>query len=109
MEIQRQTFGNPVNIISDRGPAFTSKKFEDYCAKQEIKHFTNNSDLPRANGKIKRVNSTIIPVFTKLALKDLTKWFKYVDDVMRMINSTFPRSISTPSFEMLVGTKMTRK
>lgn len=33
-------FLNPLNIISDRGTAFTSKEIEDYCAKQEIKYST---------------------------------------------------------------------
>lgn len=33
-------FGNPLNIISDRGVSFTSKEFEDYCTKQEIKYST---------------------------------------------------------------------
>ncbi|GFW44820.1 retrovirus-related Pol polyprotein from transposon 17.6 [Trichonephila clavipes] len=28
---QQKTFGNPIRIISDRGSAFTSKLFNDYC------------------------------------------------------------------------------
>lgn len=28
---QSSVFGNPRRIISDRGSAFTSKEFEDYC------------------------------------------------------------------------------
>ncbi|GFX92176.1 hypothetical protein TNCV_1740961 [Trichonephila clavipes] len=36
---QRQkTFGNPIRIISDRGSAFTSKLFNDYCDEENIQH-----------------------------------------------------------------------
>ncbi|GFT54420.1 transposon Tf2-6 polyprotein [Trichonephila clavipes] len=35
---QQQTFGNPIRIISDRGSAFTSKLFNDYCDEENIQH-----------------------------------------------------------------------
>jgi len=31
LELQKSIFGNPSRIISDRGTAFTSREFEDYC------------------------------------------------------------------------------
>ncbi|GFT29547.1 pro-Pol polyprotein [Trichonephila clavipes] len=35
---QQKTFGNPIRIISDRGSAFTSKLFNDYCDEENIQH-----------------------------------------------------------------------
>uniref|UniRef100_A0A1B0D841 Integrase catalytic domain-containing protein n=1 Tax=Phlebotomus papatasi TaxID=29031 RepID=A0A1B0D841_PHLPP len=50
-----QIFGVPTILISDRGAAFTSKKFKDFCEKNVIKHSLVAAKTPRANGKIERV------------------------------------------------------
>ncbi|GFS41054.1 transposon Tf2-9 polyprotein [Trichonephila inaurata madagascariensis] len=36
LKLQQKTFGNPVRIITDRGSAFTSKLFNDYCTVKKI-------------------------------------------------------------------------
>ena len=66
------------------------------------------TNLSRANGQIERLR-TIIPVLTKLAMNDPTKWYKYVPIVQQTVNSTFHRSISMTSFELLTGVKMKQK
>ena len=63
--------------------------------------------LPRANGQVERLNRTIIPILTKLAINDPTKWYKYVPIIQQTVNSTFHRSM-TP-FELLTGVKMKQK
>ena len=40
LEIQKAIFGNPTRIISDKGSAFTSKEFQDYCIQENIQHFS---------------------------------------------------------------------
>ncbi|KAL0267394.1 UNVERIFIED_CONTAM: hypothetical protein PYX00_009679 [Menopon gallinae] len=106
LEVQRKYFGNPSNIISDRGSAFTSAEFGEYCRNNDIKHHTVTTGLPRANGQVERINSTIISTLTKMAIDDPSKWYKYVDDVMRGINSTYQRSIDTTPFELMTGVPM---
>ncbi|KAG5335592.1 BYR3 protein, partial [Acromyrmex heyeri] len=59
LQIQSQTFGNPAGIITDRGTAFSSLEFQNYCEEEGIKH-----------------SVTIIPILTKLAMNDPTKWYK---------------------------------
>ena len=61
---QSVVFGNPVQIISDRGTAFTSDEFGQYCDSQGIKHSTITTGLPRANGQVERLNSVIISVLS---------------------------------------------
>ncbi|GBM43078.1 Pro-Pol polyprotein [Araneus ventricosus] len=73
LEIQKAVFGSPFQTISDRGTAFTSGDFADYCAKEEIKHHVNTTGLPRANGQIERINQTIISVLSKLSLENPNK------------------------------------
>ncbi|GFW16314.1 pro-Pol polyprotein [Trichonephila clavipes] len=47
---QQKTFGNPIRIISDRGSAFTSKLFNDYCDEENIQHLQIATGIPRGNG-----------------------------------------------------------
>ncbi|GFX92513.1 hypothetical protein TNCV_710181 [Trichonephila clavipes] len=72
---QQKTFGNPIRIISDRGSAFTSKLFHDYCDEENIQHLQIATGVPRRNGQVERIHRTLIPVLTKLSLDDSTKWY----------------------------------
>ncbi|GFS99901.1 pro-Pol polyprotein [Trichonephila clavipes] len=106
---QQKTFGNPIRIISDRGSAFTSKLFNDYCDEGNIQHLQIATGVPRGNGQVERIHRTLIPVLTKLSLDDSTKWYKYVDRLQRILNSTICRSAKWTPFELLVGTKIRNK
>ena len=52
LETQRAVISNLSQIISDKGPAFTSNAFKDYCEKQKIAHVTITAGFPRANEQI---------------------------------------------------------
>ncbi|GBN63453.1 Retrovirus-related Pol polyprotein from transposon 297 [Araneus ventricosus] len=106
LEIQKAVFGSPFQIISDRGTAFTSGDFADYCGKEEIKHHAITTGLPRANGQIEHINQTIISVPSKLSLENPNKWYKFTNELQQTIHSTYQRSIDTTPFELLFGTKM---
>ncbi|GFX71198.1 hypothetical protein TNCV_3409681 [Trichonephila clavipes] len=106
---QQKTFGNPIRIISDRGSAFTSKLSNDYCDEENIQHLQIATGVPRGNGQVERIHRTLIPVLTKLSLHDSTKWYKYVDRLQRILNSTISRSTKWTPFELLVGIKMRNK
>ncbi|GFV79148.1 transposon Tf2-9 polyprotein [Trichonephila clavipes] len=106
---QQKPFGNPIRIISDRGSAFTSKLFNDYCDEENIQHLQIATGVPRGNGQVERIHRISIPVLTKLSLDDSTKWYKYVDRLQRILNSTICRSTKWTPFELFVGTKMRNK
>ncbi|GFW07391.1 retrovirus-related Pol polyprotein from transposon 17.6 [Trichonephila clavipes] len=89
--------------------AFTSKLFNDYCDEENIQHLQIATGVPRGNGQVERIHRTLIPVLTKLSLDDSTEWYKYVDRLQRIINSTICRSTKWTPFELLVGTKMRNK
>ncbi|GFS67589.1 transposon Tf2-6 polyprotein [Trichonephila clavipes] len=52
---QQKTFGNPIRIISDRGSAFISKLFNDYCDEENIQHL-QKTGVPRGNGQVERIH-----------------------------------------------------
>ncbi|GFU10600.1 transposon Tf2-6 polyprotein [Trichonephila clavipes] len=73
---------------------------------EKLKTTAENLGVPRGNGQVERIHRTLIPVLTKLSLDDSTKWYKYVDRLQRILNSTISRSTKwTP----LVGIKMRNK
>jgi len=107
LQSQQKVFGNPYRIISNRGSAFTSNDFQNYCREENIEHILITMGVPRGNGQVKRINRIIIP--TKLSHDQPDKWFKYVHRVQVAVNSTYQRSIGTSPFEVLFGVKMRRK
>ena len=109
LDLQGRTFGNPAQIVTDRGTAFTSQEFESYCKEESIKHILVTTGLPRANGQVERINRTIIPILTKLSMQDPTKWYLHVDRLQQTLNSTYQRSINTSPLELLTGVKMRTK
>ncbi|GFX40417.1 retrovirus-related Pol polyprotein from transposon 17.6 [Trichonephila clavipes] len=89
--------------------AFTSKLFNDYCDGVNIEHLQIATGVPQGNRQVERIHRTFIPVLTKLSLDDSTKWYKYVDRLQRILNSTTCRSTKWTPFELLEGTKMRNK
>ncbi|GFX55840.1 hypothetical protein TNCV_610061 [Trichonephila clavipes] len=106
LENQRHVFGNPARIITDKGSAFTSSAFEDYCKKQNILHISITTGHPISNGQIEKQNSTVIAVLSKLSVDDPEKWYSHVPHLQEILNSTFQRSIKMTPFELIFGTKM---
>ncbi|GFS48055.1 retrovirus-related Pol polyprotein from transposon 17.6 [Trichonephila inaurata madagascariensis] len=62
LKLQQKTFGNLVRIITDRGSAFTSKLFNDYCTvcEENIQHLQIATGIPRGNGQVERIHRTLI-------------------------------------------------
>ncbi|XP_061705289.1 uncharacterized protein K02A2.6-like [Cydia pomonella] len=52
------TFGLPQFLVSDNGPQFISKEFQDYCEKNGIKHIKSSPYHPRTNGLAERLVRT---------------------------------------------------
>ncbi|GFU65912.1 transposon Tf2-6 polyprotein [Trichonephila clavipes] len=106
LKLQQKTFGNPKRIITDRGSPFNSKGFVDYCTEEKIQNLQITTGVPRGNGQVERIHRTLIPVLTKLSIDDPTKWYKFVDRLQRILNSTSNRSTKWSPFELLTGVTM---
>lgn len=103
---QAATFGNPRRIITDRGAAFTSNAFAEYCKTEQIQHLLITTGIPRGNGQVERVNRTIIPILTKLTAPETKNWYKYVDKVQNFMNNSVCRSTRRTPFQLLTEVKM---
>jgi transposase InsO family protein len=101
---QAAVFGNPRRIISDRGTAFTSGDFREYCKYENIQHVLTTTGIPRANGQVERVNRTLIPLLTKMTAPRPEEWYKHLNVTQLYLNTTMHRSIATAPFHLLFGT-----
>ena len=81
---QQAIFGNPRRVISDKGPAFTSKQFKEYCVAEGIEYVFITTGVSRRNGQVERLHSTIIPMLAKLSIEEPNKWFKHVEAVQNI-------------------------
>ncbi len=51
--------GNPLELISDNGPQFTSDQFAEFLAAKSIKHTLTPVYCPQRNGKVERFNHVL--------------------------------------------------
>jgi len=94
--------GIPKRIISDRGPAFISKEFDDFCMERGIKHTRNSSRHPRANGQIERIHRTVTPIISMLADNE-GHWDRRIKDIENHLNCCVNNTIGTTPFYALHG------
>lgn len=106
LRVHQQIYGNPFRIITDRGAAFTSNDFREYCKSEEIQHVLVTTGVPRGNGQVERIHRVIIAVLTKFCIAGPGLWYKHVARLQTALNSTYQRSIDTTPFELMHGTKM---
>lgn len=79
-------FGLPKRIISDRGTAYTSKCFKDFCEQNDIQHIKTAVRTPRANGQVERANQTILSYLRTTVENDKT-WDDHLGNLKWTVNS----------------------
>lgn len=86
LELQREVFGDPFRIITDKGTAFTANDFKTFCERGNIQHITITTGVPRGNGQIERIHNIIIPVLTRMSVNDPLKWYKHTSKLQMTLN-----------------------
>lgn len=102
-------FGNPCRLITDRGTAFTSGEFKNYCVEEGIEHVTITTGMPRSNGQVERINRILITLLSKLSAPHPGDWYKYLDHCQKFLNATVSRSIGMTPFKAMFGVNMRLK
>ncbi|GFV61979.1 retrotransposable element Tf2 protein type 3 [Trichonephila clavipes] len=85
----------PEKILSDRNTAFTSSKFKHFLKHNNVTQLLTTSHRPQTNGKVERVNQTII---TRLKCEisnssNKVPWTKILEKVTHQYNQT-PHTIT---------------
>ncbi|XP_068140359.1 uncharacterized protein [Drosophila tropicalis] len=79
---------------------------EQFVAENKVEHILTTTGVARGNGQIERVNRSILAVISKLSAEESSKWYKYVPQVQKALNSQVHASTKVSPFELMFGTKM---
>lgn len=109
LRLVTNVFGNPRRIITDKGSAFTSNDFRDFCKDENIELVLCTTGVPRGNGQIERINRIIIAVLGKMSIDNTEKWYVHLIDVQKYLNKSFQRAIKMTPFELMIGVQMKTK
>lgn len=96
-------FGLPDRIISDRGPQFAAKVFQELCKKTGIKSTMSTVFHPQTDGETEKVNQELevyLRVFTGNHPAD---WTKFLTDAQFMHNHREHSATRTSPFRALFG------
>ncbi|CAD7092814.1 unnamed protein product [Hermetia illucens] len=78
-------FGLPAIVVTDRGTAFTSPNFAEYCKLNGIQHIQTAVRTPRANGSIERINQTACKCLPASCVSD-SDWDTAIRDIQWTLN-----------------------
>lgn len=65
-------FGNPVKLLSDNGPPFTSSEMTDYFKHRGIHHHLVTPLWPNANGMIERFIRNLVKLIEVSKIENIT-------------------------------------
>ena len=99
-------YGKPKRIINDRGAAFISGKFKDFCSEYEIIPVLIAAGTPRANGQIERVNSVILNCLPAITSDiDHSEWDERIYEAQWTINNSTHRITKQMPAELIFNYK----
>lgn len=96
------TYGLPKRIITDRGMAFQSECFRQYCEVNGIHHHSVSVRHPRANGQVERVNSTLLTVIATRMREEAT-WDKELIELELALNTAPNQTTGVSPFYAIYG------
>jgi hypothetical protein len=95
-------FGVARRIVCDRGSCYTSKSFNGYCRRLNIKINYTATATPRANGQVERYNRTILSALSASADDERT-WDEKIKDVQWGLNTSVNKTTGKTPYELLLG------
>lgn len=103
MEFFIDQYGAAKVLVSDRGSAFMSTEFSDFCKKFDIEHKLIAAQFPQANGMAENRMKSIVPcIVTSINFED-ERWDKTLSSVERKLNGAVNKTTGFTPFECLYG------
>jgi hypothetical protein len=95
--------GIPKTIVSDRGPQFLSKFWEELHKSLGTKLLHNSAYHPQTSGQIERLNQILEDMLRACVLEFPQKWDDYLPLAEVYYNNSYQESIKMAPFEALYG------
>ncbi|CAN8067637.1 unnamed protein product [Agarophyton chilense] len=93
-------YGIPNYLLTDNGPQFVSKFFEEICRALGTKHVTTTAYHPQANGQAERFNKTLVQRLRHYVADHQSNWHAYVQPLTYGYNLQVHRSTGTTPFDL---------
>jgi hypothetical protein len=100
-------FGLPSIIISDRGPQFASKVFQELCNAIKIKHRMSTAYHPQTDGETERVNQELETYLRIFCGTEPRNWSTYLPMAEFAHNNRAHEVSRMTPFQIIYGTEIT--
>src|SRR6266704_1135274 len=98
-------YGLPTTLISDRGPQFTSKVFEEICKIFGIDHRKSTAFHPQTDGESERLNQELETYLRLYCADHPTQWKDHLPFAEFAHNIRIHQSTKMSPFEIMFGTQ----
>src|SRR6266850_1393921 len=96
-------FGLPDVIISDRGPQFTSKVFQEICQHLGINHRMSTAYHPQTDGETERVNQELETYLRIYCTTEPRNWSAYLPITEFAHNNRAHEMLKMSPFQIILG------
>lgn len=95
--------GTPARIVSDRGPAFASKQFDEFLQEWNVQHVMSTPEHPQTNGLVERMNRTLTSTLAAYLNLNQDDWDIRLQDATFSINTARQSTTELTPFELTYG------
>ncbi|XP_064965993.1 uncharacterized protein LOC135612876 [Musa acuminata AAA Group] len=98
-------FGLPQSIVTDNGPQFAGRRFQEFCAKHRIQLRFSSVAYPQANGLAEVTNRSIIDGLKRRVSATRSAWIDELPSVLWALRTTPKTPTGESPYSLTFGTE----
>ena len=98
-------FGAPKRLITDGGTKLNANAMKTYYAKHGLEHIVTTPYHPQSNGRIERLNGSLVEALSKLSADTPLDWPKHLPAALLTTRARTNRGTGYSPFELVYGSK----